>query len=88
MMSRGSVIPIFLKNKKCLSITDPKMTRFNITLEEGVNFVLECAQKSIGGEIFVPKLPSFNIMDLANAISSKSQKKIIGIREEKKFTKK
>ena len=86
MMSRGSVIPIFLKNKKkCLSITDPKMTRFNITLEEGVNFVLECAQKSIGGEIFVPKLPSFNIMDLANAISPKSQKKIIGIREGEKI---
>lgn len=86
MMSRGSVIPIFLKNqKKYLSITDPKMTRFNITLEEGVNFVLECAQKSIGGEIFVPKLPSFNIMDLANAISPKSQKKIIGIREGEKI---
>ncbi len=86
MMSRGSVIPIFLNNKKkYLTITDSRMTRFNITLDQGVNFVLEVAKKSIGGEIFVPKLPSYNIMDLANAISKKSKKKIIGIRDGEKI---
>ena len=85
MMSRGSVIPIFLKNKnKHLNITDPRMTRFNITLDQGVNFVLEVVKKSIGGEIFVPKLPSYNIMDLANAVS-KNCKKIIGIRDGEKI---
>ena len=86
MMSRGSVIPIFLKNKKKhLNITDPRMTRFNITLDQGVNFVLEIVKKSIGGEIFVPKLPSYNIMDLANAVSEKCKKKIIGIRDGEKI---
>ena len=86
MMSRGSVIPIFLKNKKKhLNITDPRMTRFNITLDQGVNFVLEVVKKSIGGEIFVPKLPSYNIMDLANAVSEKCKKKIIGIRDGEKI---
>ena len=86
MMSRGSVIPIFLKNKKKhINITDPRMTRFNITLDQGVNFVLEVAKKSIGGEIFVPKLPSYNIMDLANAVSEKCKKKIIGIRDGEKI---
>lgn len=86
MMSRGSVIPIFLKNKKKhLNITDPRMTRFNITLDQAVNFVLEVVKKSIGGEIFVPKLPSYNIMDLANAVSEKCKKKIIGIRDGEKI---
>ena len=64
MMSRGSVVPIFLKNKHkgYLSITDRRMTRFNITIEEGVKFVLFALKNSIGQEIFVPKLPSYSIL--------------------------
>ena len=61
------------------------MTRFNITLEESVKFVLLALQKSIGQEMFVPKLPSYNIMDLAKATSSNSKKNIIGIREGEKI---
>ena len=61
------------------------MTRFNIDLEQGVDFVLYCLNKSIGGEIFVPKLQSFNILDLAKAISPNSKYKIIGIREGEKL---
>jgi len=87
MMSRGSVIPYFLnnKNKKYLNITDPRMTRFNITLQEGVDFVLYCLMNSIGGEIFVPKIPSYKITDLAKAVSSKSKQKIIGVRQGEKI---
>ncbi len=87
MMSRGSVIPHFLnnKNKKYLNITDPRMTRFNITLQEGVDFVLYCLMNSIGGEIFVPKIPSYKITDLAMAVSSKSKQKIIGVRQGEKI---
>ena len=85
MMSRGSVVPQFLKNKNNIKITDKRMTRFNIDLEQGVDFVLYCLNKSIGGEIFVPKLQSFNILDLAKAISPNSKYKIIGIREGEKL---
>ena len=87
MMSRGSVIPYFLnnKNKKYLNITDPRMTRFNIALQEGVDFVLYCLMNSIGGEIFVPKIPSYKITDLAMAVSSKSKQKIIGVRQGEKI---
>ena len=69
MMSRGSVIPIFLKNitKGFLNITHKEMTRFNITVDKGVEFVLFALQKSIGQEIFVPKLPSYHILDLAKS---------------------
>ena len=85
MNSRGSVIPNFLemKNKNSLTITDKKMTRFNITLNEGVNFVLRCLKNCKGGETFVPKLPSYNILDLAKAISPKAKLKIIGKRRRK-----
>tara|TARA_B100000900_G_scaffold414582_1_gene441633 strand:+ start:1059 stop:2039 length:981 start_codon:yes stop_codon:yes gene_type:complete len=85
MMSRGSVIPQFLKNKHNIKITDKRMTRFNISLEQGVDFVLFCLSKSIGGEIFVPKLKSYNILDLAKAISPNSKYKFIGIREGEKL---
>jgi UDP-N-acetylglucosamine 4,6-dehydratase (inverting) len=87
MMSRGSVVPLFLKNKSSgvLNITDKNMTRFSITLEEGVNFVLFALAKSIGQEILVPKLSSYNILDLAKAISEKSKIKIIGIRNGEKI---
>jgi len=71
MGSRGSVIPFFLKKKNdgVLPITDERMTRFNITLEEGVNFVLSCLEKMWGGELFVPKIPSYKILDVAKAIA-------------------
>ena len=87
MSSRGSVIPYFQKNKnnKFLEITDPKMTRFNITLDEGIDFVLNSAKKMIGGEIFVPKIPSYNIVDLAKAIAPKASLKIVGIRPGEKI---
>tara|TARA_B100000787_G_scaffold163912_2_gene146051 strand:+ start:2079 stop:3065 length:987 start_codon:yes stop_codon:yes gene_type:complete len=86
--SRGSVVPVFLnkvKTGKKFEITDPKMTRFNITLDEGVNFVGKCLEIMEGGELFVPKLSSFNITDLAKAIDEKKQIKIIGIRSGEKI---
>ena len=85
--SRGSVIPFFLERKKTgvLPITDPKMTRFWITLQQGVDFVLKCLDIMVGGELFVPKIPSMNIMDLAEAICPKCEKKIIGIRAGEKL---
>jgi UDP-N-acetylglucosamine 4,6-dehydratase/5-epimerase len=85
--SRGSVIPLFLKQKGSglLTITDPRMTRFWITLEQGVNFVLNCFEIMVGGELFVPKLPSMNIMDLAKAIAPECGTKITGIRPGEKL---
>jgi UDP-N-acetylglucosamine 4,6-dehydratase len=85
--SRGSVIPFFLEQKErgLLSITDPRMTRFWITLEHGVNFVLTCLERMVGGEIFVPKIPSMNIMDLAKAICPECKTEIIGIRPGEKL---
>jgi len=85
--SRGSVIPFFLKEKGSgvLPITDPKMTRFWITLEQGVNFVLECFERMVGGELFVPKIPSMKIMDLAKAICPTCKTEIVGIRPGEKL---
>ena len=85
--SRGSVIPFFLKKKKegILPITDPRMTRFWITLEQGVDFVLKCLEIMVGGELFVPKIPSTNMMDLAKAIVPKCKIEIIGIRPGEKL---
>lgn len=82
MSSNGSVIPFFLNRKTTgtLPITDPEMTRFNITLNEGVNMVLFALENAWGGELFVPKIPSYNILDLAKAIDPKCNTKIIGIR--------
>ena len=70
MGSRGSVIPLFMKHKETgiLPITDERMTRFNITLHEGVDFVLQCLENMWGGELFVPKIPSYRILDVAEAI--------------------
>ena len=87
MGSRGSVIPYFLKNKnsKFINITDLNMTRFNITLDEGVKFVLNCLNTMWGGEIFIPKIPSYKIDDLAKAICPKSKINIIGIRPGEKI---
>jgi len=85
--SRGSVVPLFLeqREKGILTITDKKMTRFWITLEQGINFVIGCIGKMKGGEIFIPKIPSMKIIDLAKVINPKAKIKIIGIRPGEKF---
>ena len=85
--SRGSVVPFFLKMRKTgvLPITDPRMTRFWITLEQGVEFVLASLQRMSGGEIFVPKIPSMKVVDLARAIDSGCQTVIVGIRPGEKL---
>lgn len=85
--SRGSVVPFFLKLSKTgvIPITDPRMTRFWITLDQGVEFVLECLEQLQGGEIFVPKIPSMNIMDLAEAVAPACEKKIVGVRPGEKL---
>ena len=85
--SRGSVIPLFMKQRESgtITITDPRMTRFWLTLEQGVRFVISCIERMVGGEIFVPKLPSMNIMDLAKAIAPKATIKEIGIRAGEKL---
>ena len=87
MGSRGSVIPIFLNyiEKNYFPITDNRMTRFNITLNEAIKFVLECFKIMKGGEIFVPKLPSIKITDLAKALRPKFKIKIIGLRPGEKL---
>ncbi len=80
--SRGSVIPLFLEQRKNgkVTITDERMTRFWITLEQGVRFVIDCIDSMRGGEVFVPKIPSMNIMDLADVIAPEAQREVIGIR--------
>jgi len=85
--SRGSVIPLFLEQKKTgtITITDENMTRFWITLDEGVNFVIDCIGWMKGGEIFVPKIPSMKITELAEAIAPSAKQKIIGIRPGEKI---
>jgi UDP-N-acetylglucosamine 4,6-dehydratase len=85
--SRGSVIPFFMQHKKngFLPITDPRMTRFWITMEQGVEFVLWCLEHMCGGELFVPKIPSMNIMDLAKAIAPDCETKIVGVRPGEKL---
>ena len=83
MGSNGSVIPFFINKKKqnnSLPITDPNMTRFNISLQGGVSMVMHALEHAWGGELFVPKIPSYKIMDLAEAIGPKCSKPIIGIR--------
>ena len=88
MGSRGSVIPLFLKQKldnKIFTITDKSMTRFNITLQESVNFVLFCINVMKGGEIFVPKIPSYRILDVLSAIKKNYKIKLIGIRPGEKL---
>ena len=82
MGSRGSVIPEFIKQKKAgvIKITDPEMTRFNITMPESIKLVIYALNKSIGGEIFVPKIPSYKITTLAKAIADKAKINIMGVR--------
>lgn len=85
--SRGSVIPIFREQKKSgkITVTDPRMTRFWISIEQGVNFVIKCIGTMNGGEVFVPKLPSANIMDLVKTIAPDSKVEKIGIRPGEKL---
>ncbi len=85
--SRGSVVPLFLKLRTSgvLPVTDPRMTRFWLTLEQGVDFVLASLQRMKGGEVFVPKIPSMKVMDLAEAIAPDCRVEITGIRPGEKL---
>ena len=85
--SRGSVIPLFKKQKASgkITITDERMLRFWITLEEGVEFVIQCMEKMYGGEIFIPKIPSMKIVDLAKVIAPGCKVEFIGIRPGEKI---
>ena len=87
MGSRGSVIPFFMKKAKTgvLPITDSAMTRFNISLSEGVSMVLWALENAFGGELFVPKIPSYRILDVAEAIGPSCEKPIVGIRPGEKI---
>lgn len=87
MGSRGSVIPYFLKKRHegALPITDARMTRFNITLEEGVQMVLDALKRAWGGEIFVPKIPSYRITDVAEAVAPGGRLEHVGIRPGEKL---
>ncbi len=87
MGSRGSVVPLFIEKRKSgvLPITDPEMTRFNISLQDGVKMVIWALKNAEGSEIFVPKIPSYRIKDLAEAIGPECQQKITGIRPGEKL---
>ena len=87
MGSRGSVIPFFLEKAKTgvLPITDPEMTRFNISLDEGVEMVFWALEHGLGGEILVPKIASYRIVDVANAIAPNCRQEIVGIRPGEKL---
>lgn len=87
MGSRGSVIPFFMERRKTgvLPITDPAMTRFNISLEDGVEMVMWALENARGGEIFVPKIPSYRITDVAKAIGPECEHPVIGIRPGEKI---
>ena len=87
MGSRGSVIPFFLNRRETgvLPITDPGMTRFNISLQEGVDMVLWALENADGGELFVPKIPSYRITDVAEAIGPECEKPVVGIRPGEKI---
>ncbi|MFM1770998.1 MAG: hypothetical protein RLZZ71_140 [Bacteroidota bacterium] len=87
MGSNGSVIPYFIKMKNTgvLPITDPNMTRFNISLQGGVDMVMHAIEHAWGGEIFIPKIASYRIMDVANAIGPECEKKVVGIRPGEKI---
>jgi UDP-N-acetylglucosamine 4,6-dehydratase (inverting) len=85
--SRGSVIPLFLKQRQAgrLTLTDPRMTRYFITVTQAVEFVVSCAERMLGGEVFVPKIPSARIEDLAEAIAPDVPREIVGIRPGEKL---
>lgn len=85
--SRGSVVPVFLKqrNNGCITITDERMTRFWISLDQGARFVIRCIEQMHGGEVFVPKIPSMAIMDLAQVVAPDTRVEITGIRPGEKL---
>jgi UDP-N-acetylglucosamine 4,6-dehydratase/5-epimerase len=85
--SRGSVVPLFIKQRSSgkLTVTDLRMTRFWLTLEQGVRFVIHCTEQMQGGEVFVPKIPSTRIVDLANVIAPGAELEVIGIRPGEKL---
>ena len=85
--SRGSVVPVFLKQRESgkVTITDDRMTRFWLSLEQGVRFVIHCIEQMEGGEVFVPKIPSMKVIDLASAIAPKAKVNIIGVRPGEKL---
>ena len=87
MGSRGSVIPYFLARRESgvFPITDPEMTRFSITLQDGVDMVLWSLENTLGGEIFVPKIPSYRILDLAEAVGPECETRLVGIRPGEKI---
>lgn len=85
--SRGSVVPLFEKQKKegLITITDKRMTRFWIAIEDGIRFVIDCVGRMKGGEVFVPKIPSMRVVDLADAIAPDCEKRCTGIRAGEKI---
>jgi len=85
--SRGSVVPVFLRQREegQITITDERMTRFWISLEQGVRFVIRCLEQMRGGEVFVPKIPSMKVIDLAKAVAPSAKINVIGIRPGEKL---
>jgi UDP-N-acetylglucosamine 4,6-dehydratase len=85
--SRGSVVPVFLKQRQNgkVTVTDDRMTRFWLTLDQGVHFVIGSLEQMRGGEVFVPKIPSMSVMDLARAVAPENEIEIIGIRPGEKL---
>ncbi|MBI4741909.1 MAG: UDP-N-acetylglucosamine 4,6-dehydratase (inverting) [Betaproteobacteria bacterium] len=85
--SRGSVVPFFQQRRPSgiLPVTDERMTRFSITLQQGVDFVLDCLKRMWGGELFVPKIPSYRILDVAKAIAPECRIEVVGIRPGEKL---
>lgn len=87
MGSRGSVIPFFMKKRQegVLPITHPEMTRFNISLQAGVDLVMFAIEYHLGGEIFIPKIPSYKILDVAKAVAPECETEVVGIRPGEKL---
>jgi UDP-N-acetylglucosamine 4,6-dehydratase/5-epimerase len=85
--SRGSVVPVFIKQRQNgkITVTDERMTRFWISLDQGVRFVIRCTEQMHGGEVFVPKIPSMKVYDLASAIAPGAEVKVVGIRPGEKL---
>jgi UDP-N-acetylglucosamine 4,6-dehydratase len=85
--SRGSVVPVFMRQREegVLTITDERMTRFWLSLEQGVRFTIRCTEQMKGGEVFVPKIPSMHVLDLAKSIAPDAEIKVIGIRPGEKL---
>ncbi len=85
--SRGSVVPLFIEQRRTgkVTVTDARMTRFWITLEQGVRFVIRCIERMQGGEVFVPKIPSMNMLDLAKSLAPDCEINLIGIRPGEKL---